>query len=328
MSEYPSPLPTRTSTRTILIHVTLFVLTFVTTTLAGVQWLNKDATELMNFPDGLTYSFLLLFVLGVHEFGHYFAARYHGVSATLPFFLPFPSILQLWFFNPFGTLGAVIRLKSPIPSRRVLFDIGATGPLAGFLASSIILVLGFANLPGKEYLYSIHPEYALMETIPEGGWVFGRSIFYSLGAALFAPSGVFVPPMNEIYHYPFLCVGWFGLLVTAINLIPVGQLDGGHVSYAMFGTGSHRIAQIALVALAVMGVAGLLPAIGVDPGFGYAGWLFWAIVLIFFMRVLKLNRPALVDETPLDPVRRALGWTCFIIFVGSFSLTPITLNIP
>lgn len=328
MSDHTSPLRIRTSARTIFIHVALFVLTFVTTTLAGVQWLNKDATELMNFPEGLTYSLLLLLVLGVHEFGHYFAARYHGVNATLPFFIPFPSVLQLWFLNPFGTMGAVIRLMSPIPSRRVLFDIGAAGPLAGFVASAVILVLGFANLPGKEYLYSIHPEYAFMQTIPEGGWVFGRSIFYSLGSVLCAPAGSFIPPMNELYHYPFLCVGWFGLLVTAINLIPVGQLDGGHVSYAMFGAGYHRIAQIALVALAVMGVAGLLPAIGIDPGFGYAGWLFWALILIFFMRVLKLDRPALLDETPLDQVRRTLGWTCFAIFVGSFSLTPIALNIP
>jgi membrane-associated protease RseP (regulator of RpoE activity) len=311
-----------------VIHLVLFAAAFITTTFAGVAWLLKDPLELTNFPSGLTYSTLLLLMLGTHEFGHYFAARRHGVDVTLPYFLPFPSIAELSFLNPFGTLGAVIRLRSGLVSRRMLFDIGSAGPLAGFVVSFAILAWGFAELPAKEYIYTIHPEYAQMTSIPEGGWTFGSTLIYQGVAALFAPAGAFVPPMNEIYHYPFLCVGWFGLLVTAINLIPVGQLDGGHIIYAMFGTGYHRIAQTALATLALLGLAGFLPMLGIPFAYGYPGWLFWAFVLIVFSRVLKLNRPPLPDETPLDPRRRALGWLCVLIFIGSFSLVPFSFSIP
>jgi membrane-associated protease RseP (regulator of RpoE activity) len=306
------------------VHGGLFAAAFVTTTLAGVAWLLKNPLELTNFPSGLPYSVLLLLMLGTHEFGHYFAARRHGVDVTLPYFLPFPSIAELSLLNPFGTLGAVIRLRSGLHSRRVLFDIGSAGPLAGFAVSLIILVIGFTTLPPREYLYTIHPEYAQLASIPTGGWTFGSTLIYEGVAAVFAPAGAFVPPMNEIYHYPFLCVGWFGLLVTAINLIPVGQLDGGHIIYAMFGTGYHRIAQTALIVLSVLGLSGFLPLLGVPFPYGYPGWLFWAFLLIFFSRVLKLNRPPLIDETPLDSRRTALGWLCILIFIGSFSLVPFS----
>lgn len=316
------------SVRTLAVHLLLFAAAFFTTTLAGVQWLLKNPLELSNFPAGLSYSFLLLLMLGAHEFGHYFAARRHRIDATLPFFLPFLSVGELALLNPFGTLGAVIRLRAPLPSRRVLFDIGAAGPIAGFIVSAAILITGFLTLPPKEYLFTIHPEYAQLDHIPEGGWVFGRTLFYSGAAALFAPAGDFVPPMNEIYHYPLLCVGWFGLLVTAINLIPVGQLDGGHIVYAMFGPGYHRIAQAALVLLTVFGLAGFLPLLGIPFEYGYTGWLFWALLLIFFQRFLRLNRQTLPDETPLDPRRMAIGWACIIIFIGSFSLTPFSFATP
>jgi membrane-associated protease RseP (regulator of RpoE activity) len=304
----------------------LFILAFITTTLAGVQWLNLDALELTNFGSGITYALLLTSMLAAHEFGHYFAARIHHVSVTLPYFLPFPSVSALALLNPFGTLGAVIRMRSAIPSRKVLFDIGAAGPICGFIVSLGILIYGFITLPSIEYLYGIHPEYARLETIPEGGWVFGHNLILVAVSGLFAPSGAFIPPMNEIYHYPFLCVGWFGMLVTAINLIPVGQLDGGHISYAMFGRGYHRVAQVALVTLALLGLAGFLPGLGIDFAYGYTGWLFWAMILMLFSRVMKLNRPALEDETPLDPTRMMLGWLCVLIFVCSFSLTPFSFS--
>lgn len=324
----PTGTVSRFPLKTILIHSLLFVAAFLTTTLAGVQWLNKNPLELTNFPSGITYAALLLLMLGTHEFGHYFAARRHGVDVTLPFFLPFPSIDLLALLNPFGTLGAVIRLRGGLQSRRALFDIGAAGPIAGFIVSLAILITGFITLPAKEYLYTIHPEYAGLASIPEGGWTFGHTLIYDGVAALFAPAGAFIPPMNEIYHYPFLCVGWFGLLVTAINLIPVGQLDGGHITYGMFGTGYHRVAQTALVLLTILGLAGFLPLLGIPFEYGYTGWLFWAFLLIFFSRVLKLNRPPLGDETPLDPIRMAAGWLCMLMFIGSFSLTPFSFSIP
>jgi len=313
-------------TKSYLIHLGLFLLTFLTTALAGVQWLNRNYLELNNLALGLPYAALLLLMLASHEFGHYTAARLHRVKSTLPFFIPFPAFFGLLF--PFGTLGAVIKLQSQVPSRKVLFDIGAAGPIAGFVATTVILIIGFRTLPSIDYLYSIHPEYAQMATIPESGLTFGRTLFYSGAAWLFAPSGAFVPPMNEIYHYPFLCVGWFGMLVTAMNLMPIGQLDGGHVSYAMFGRGYHILAQATLIFLILVGTAGFLPYFGIAFSFGYTGWLFWGIILAFFMRRYNLNRPPVPDETPLDTPRLALGWLCLLIFIGSFSLTPLILDTP
>lgn len=307
------------------IHISLFLLTFFTTTLAGVEWLVKDPFELSNLPSGLTYAVLILLMLSAHEFGHYFAARYHKVEATLPFFIPFPPFFLL---NQFGTMGAVIRLRSSIPSKKVLFDIGAAGPIAGFVVTAVVLAIGFLTLPSKEYLYSIHPEYALLPEIPAGGLRFGHTFFLSLFQNLFASTDAFIPPMNEIYHYPFLCAGWFGMLVTAMNLIPVGQLDGGHISYSLFGNRYHIIAQISLIALVALGLAGLLPEVGIDFQYGWFGWFIWAMVLIFMIRRFKLHRPPIEDETPLDPVRKALGWFCVIIFFGCFSIVPMWFPMP
>jgi membrane-associated protease RseP (regulator of RpoE activity) len=309
--------------KTLLVHGSLLLLTFVTTVFAGVQWLNRDPLELTNFPAGITYALLILAVLGSHEFGHYAAARYHRVKSTLPFFLPFPSFYGLF---PFGTLGAVIKLQSPIPSRKVTFDIGAAGPITGFVVSLIILNIGFLTLPPREYLYAIHPEYAQMASIPTEGLTFGYTLFYYLCSWVVSPAGAFVPPMNEIYHYPFLCVGWFGMFVTALNLIPVGQLDGGHIAYAMFGRTYHRIAQATLIALVFLGTLGFLPVFGIPFEYGWTGWLFWGLMLVFFMRGLKLNRPPIEDETPLDARRLFLGWLCVVIFIGSFSANPFTIE--
>ena len=154
------------------LHVILFSLTFVTTVFAGVQWLNLNPYELADVKRGIPYGVAVCFILLTHEFGHYFAARAHKVDATLPYFLPFPSFMLGGVF-PFGTLGAVIRLRSSIDSRRALFDIGASGPIAGFVASVLCLLYGFTTLPTIDYLYSIHPEYVGMPSIPKGGLTFG-----------------------------------------------------------------------------------------------------------------------------------------------------------
>lgn len=309
--------------RRLFVHGGLFLLTFLTTTLAGVQWLNKDPLELTNFTLGIPYSILLLVMLGSHEFGHYIAARIHNVDATLPYFIPFPTFYG--YTIPFGTLGAVIRVRSAIPSRKATFDIGASGPIAGFVVSCIFLIVGFRTLPGIEYLYRIHPEYAQMTSIPLTGPTFGQSLLFVAIEKIFAPAGAFVPPMNEVYHYPFLCVGWFGLFVTTLNLIPIGQLDGGHISFSMFGNRHHRIGQVALALLIVFGTLGFLPLFGVDFNYGWTGWLFWAILLAVFLRRTLYNRPQLQDMRPLNPGRLAVGWFCAIIFLVSFSLTPISL---
>jgi membrane-associated protease RseP (regulator of RpoE activity) len=298
------------------LHAGLFLLTFLTTTLAGVQWLNKDPLELSNFPFGLPYSLLLLLMLSAHEFGHYVAARLHGVDATLPYYLPFPSFL--FGIGLFGTFGAVIRVRSAIPSRKALFDIGASGPIAGFVVTLIILIIGLRTLPPIDYLYGIHPEYAKLAAIPQEGLTFGHTLLYDFLVKVCVPAGTFVPPMNEIYHYPFLCVGWFGMFVTAMNLLPIGQLDGGHITFAMFGDLSHRIGQATLILLVVLGTLGFLPLVGIPFSYGWTGWLFWAIILVIFLRRSLLARPMPKDASCLSLSRFAIGWACGFVFIASF----------
>lgn len=301
-------------TPTVLLHIGLFLITFFTTTIAGVGWLNKDGFDLNNFAYGLPYSLAILSMLAAHEFGHYFAAQYHGVRTTLPFFIPVPPVL----INPFGTMGAVIRIRSPIHSKRALFDIGIAGPLAGLIITAGILFYGLATLPGKEYLYSIHPEYTTAPELPKNGLTFGDSLL-TWGLRRFFFDFGFFPPMNEIYHYPFLCVGWFGLLVTALNLIPVGQLDGGHILYAMIGRGQGIIARVFLGVLVLIGLSGFLPFLGVNVQPGTVGWLLWALIMLF---IVKLDHPPIADDSELDPQRMMLGWITFLIFVISFAPIP------
>lgn len=306
----------------ILIYIGAFILTFLTTTLAGVQWLNKTPLELAYFSSGLPYSIALLFVLLSHEMGHYIAARIHKVDTTYPFFIPLPSYAGL---NPFGTLGAVIKIRQKVPSKTTLFDIASSGPIAGFIASMIVLIIGFIGLPAKEYLYTIHPEYANLSQLPTAGLTFGNTLGYALIAKFFAPAGAFVPPMNEMYHYPLLCVGWFGMLVTAMNMIPVGQLDGGHIAYCMFGKKYHVMAQVSLVVLTTLGLSSFLPMVGIDWNYGWLGWLFWALVLALMIRFGRLHHPNTEDESPIDTIRYRIGLCCWFIFVVSFSPNPISL---
>jgi membrane-associated protease RseP (regulator of RpoE activity) len=306
----------RRQIRQYLIPLALLVITFFTTTIAGVFWLNKDGSDLENFGLGLPYALCILFVLASHEFGHYFAARHHKVESTLPFFIPAPPV-----YLPFGTLGAVIRTRTPVPTRKAMFDIGVAGPIAGFVATIIILLLGLTNLPPKEYIYTIHPEYLQGMKAPGADLTFGNTLLYSFLSKSVATG--YVPPMDEIYHYPLLCVGWFGLLVTAMNLIPVGQLDGGHIVYAMFGQKHRVIARSAFVLLVAFGLAGLLQAMKIQIPFGWSGWLMWALILFV---VIKLDHPPIPDPEPLSPNRMIVGWAALAIFVLSFSPTPI--NVP
>ncbi|PIW69111.1 MAG: site-2 protease family protein, partial [Ignavibacteriales bacterium CG12_big_fil_rev_8_21_14_0_65_30_8] len=264
-----------------------------------------------------------LFILSCHEFGHYFAARIHKVDATLPFFIPFPSIAG--FLN-FGTMGAVIKTRSPIETRKAMFDIGVAGPIAGFIACLIILFWGFTHVPGKEYILNIHPDY-FANDFGKGQLelAFGNTFIFSLFKDIFVDPSTFFPPMSEIYHYPYLCVGWFGLFVTAMNMIPVGQLDGGHISYTMFGDETHyKGAVISFSLLFILGTLGLLEGV-LDIGitFGWSGWLFWALILYFF---IKLKHPPVPDNTELDFKRKLLGYISFIILLLSFSPTPFIIS--
>ncbi len=325
-----------------LLNLVLFLVTFFTTTVAGVQWVGKNPFELTNLLYGLPYSVAILFVLGVHEFGHYFAARHHRVDVTLPYFLPFPPTP---FFLNFGTLGALIRTKAVVPSRKAMFDIGVAGPLAGFTACIIVLILGFLTLPGREYILALHPNYDFItNSTNETRGVpleFGHTLLYSfLSWLLTDPSKQFVPPMSEIYHYPFLCVGWFGLFVTAMNLIPIGQFDGGHVMYTAFGDKHRLIARSSFIILLVFGLPSVLDSLvrGLASYFvqeplgqvipfaqySWSGWFLWALISYY---VIKLYHPPVPDETPLDDRRKTIGWLTILVFILSFSFSPFTITV-
>jgi membrane-associated protease RseP (regulator of RpoE activity) len=334
-----------TALSTIILHLGLFILTFFTTTIAGVVWLNRDPFELANFSLGIPYSLSILFILSCHEFGHYFASRYHKVDATLPYFLPFPPIpILLQLFLNFGTFGAVIRTKSIIPSKKAMFDIGAAGPIAGFIASLLVLTYGFFNLPSQDFILAIHPDYdfSINASVAAHGLSleFGNTFLFSGLKLLFTnPSIQFVPPMSEIYHYPFLCAGWFGLFVTALNLIPMGQFDGGHIIYGMFGRLHRKIARTSFYILLALSAPSLTDTIlrlllgfvyKQDMGqiipyaqYSWSAWFVWAIIALY---IVKLDHPPIAEESPIDTRRMIIGWFCVLIFVLSFSLNPFTVG--
>jgi membrane-associated protease RseP (regulator of RpoE activity) len=362
------------------LHIGLFILTFITCTFAGAQWIQpqEGPYQLSLLMRGLPYSISIMFIISCHEFGHYFAALYHKVKATLPYYIPFPPIP---LFINFGTMGAVIRTKSPIYSKKAMFDIGVAGPLAGFVACLIVLIYGFTHVPGINYLLAIHPDYFSPNFGKNGiDLAFGNTLLFSFFKLVFIHGGQFFPPMSEIYHYPYLCVGWFGLFVTAMNMIPVGQLDGGHIGYTMLGENTHyKIAVFSLIILTAIGTIGVLestpdliasfglygylfwivPAffvvkiineikefrfalvsfiivllgIGVlgysewafkfSTNFGWTGWLIWAMLLFF---VIKLRHPVVPDIRELDNKRRFLGYLSFFILIICFSPTPFMIS--
>ncbi len=304
------------------VHITLFLLTVVTTIFAGTEWASGQAppyqfSELIE--KGLPYSISVLFILGVHEFGHYFASKYHGVNVTLPYFIPFPPIAG--FLN-FGTMGAVIKTKEGIDNNYKMFDIGVSGPIAGFIASVVVLIYGFSNLPDVSYLLNIHPDY-FSPNYGQGAIEisFGNTLLYSFLQNIFTSPKDFIPPMSEMYHYPYLISGWFGLLVTSMNLMPVGQLDGGHVIYSMFGPKvQENVASVFMILLLASGIIGFVDS-AFELGFtvGWSGWIFWAILLYFFV---KIKHPPVPNFYPLDIKRKLAGYFAIFIFIVSFIPVP------
>ncbi|CAM3231335.1 site-2 protease family protein [Rhodothermus bifroesti] len=258
------------------LHLLLFFLTLLSTTLTWPEWagrwlLYEHVGYSALLSDGLRFSVPLLLILTVHELGHYLAARRHQIDATLPYYIPFP-------FNGIGTFGAVIRIREPIPDTRTLFDIGVAGPLAGFVVAVLVLLYALITLPPPTYLLDVPGHEALKAYIQAHGrfpvaplpsddptsttLVLGPTLLFDTLARLF-PN---VPPMYELYHYPTLFAAWLGLFFTALNLLPVGQLDGGHVLYALFGSLWHRrlarAFMVLLLASATIGFAlEMLPAL-------------------------------------------------------------------
>jgi membrane-associated protease RseP (regulator of RpoE activity) len=240
--------------KTALIHSSLFLVTFVTTTLAGAEWVHGKSVwmpgySLSDFQSGLAYSIPFLLILTVHEFGHYFTAVYNKVKTSLPYFIPLPPLPLM-----LGTLGALIRIRSRIYSKQQNFDIGIAGPLAGFAVALGLLWYGFTNLPPAEYIYQFHPEYEQFglnyadhvydpQALKDQGVLdvsIGKNLLFLFFEKYVAdPSRV--PNSHEIMHYPLLLAGFLSLVFTSLNLLPIGQLDGGHVLYGLVGFKRHRV---------------------------------------------------------------------------------------
>ena len=289
------------------LHLLLFLLTVFTTSITGAFFLGKEAfVSWEDLSYGLPYSFAILTILLAHEMGHYLAARYYKMRVTLPYFIP----LFLPAFHP-GTLGAFIRMRSSVPNKKALFDIGITGPLAGFIMSVVFLAVGFQQLTDLNgvlaYIAKIHPPDS-----PRGiDLVLGGSIIFDALKVLFRAEYL---PMNEIYHFPFIFAGWLGLLVTALNLMPIGQLDGGHITYAMFGDRAQKIALLSFGLLIILNVY-------LISSFNSYVWVLWAVVIFFF---IKFRHPPTMDNAlGLDLKRKLLGWLTYIIFILCFSPIPV-----
>ncbi len=241
------------------------MVTFITTTLAGAEWTNGKSivgyfvlgTEYTwaDFAGGLPYSICFLTILTFHEFGHYFTAIHYKIKTTLPYYIPLPP-LPLFL----GTLGALIRIKERISSNKQQFDVGIAGPLAGFVIAVAFLIYGFVTLPPPEHIFQFHPEYKqyglnyadhVYQAMPEGtvDVVIGKNLLFTFLEHLFADPAR-MPNAHEIMHYPFLFAGFLSLVFTCMNLLPIGQLDGGHVLYGLVGFRWHRtIATIIYFAL-------------------------------------------------------------------------------
>lgn len=285
-----------------VINLLLFLATVLSTLLVGATYELGETAEpaasaaefyrdvLGNLHLGLPFSLAIVLILGAHELGHYFAARYHKVPVTLPYFIPLP-------FSLIGTMGAVIRLKAPIKNRRALLDIGAAGPLAGLVFALPILIIGLATS-------DVGP-------LPASGYYLeGNSILYSLLKRVilgqFLPAGGLDVSLNQLAW-----AGWVGLLVTGLNLIPLGQLDGGHMAYVLLGQRARRFFWPAMLAMGALAVIT-----------GAATWAVWLILLFLLGRTYAVP---LDDVTDLDPGRRAIAVAGLVIFVLVFVPIPLKL---
>ncbi len=250
----------------------LFLLTFVSTWLLWGPW----------------YSIGIMLFLSTHEFAHYFTCKRYHINTTLPYFIPFPVPV----LNPFGTFGAFIRIKEPIPNKKALFDIGASGPLAGFVITLPLIYLGLK-------LSTIVPT----PEMDDMAFFLGEPLLFK-GLSYIA-IGI-VPDGYDVSLHPLAYAGWVGLFVTALNLIPIGQLDGGHIFFSLFG---HFNKKSNLVFLAGLGIMTII----------YPVWIFFFILLLVFGRI---HPPPVDNYTSIDQNRRLLGYIIFIIFIISFTPMP------
>jgi membrane-associated protease RseP (regulator of RpoE activity) len=299
------------------LNLLLFGLTVVSVFYAGATFgAEEEPSGLLDairiLPQGYRFALPLLAILVTHEFGHYFAARYHKVDASLPYFIPLPR------FSPFGTMGAIIAMRGRIKSRDALLDIGASGPLAGLLVAVPVLAYGLAT--------------SHVGPMSAHGMMEGQSLFYL--ALKRVVIGRFAPG-SDVDLNPVAFAGWAGLLVTALNLLPIGQLDGGHVAYALFGKRQNRYARIAhflLLAMFAFNLIRFAPAFVRAPSSKtFVDWmvnsLFW---LVWWGALHGLKRVGGPDHPPtepgeLHPARRVVAVVTLVLFVLLFMPAPMTV---
>ena len=286
------------------LHALLFLLTLLSTTVVGAGFAQSFAANLPSsfngdlygyvrmwhqpsfLLQGLPFSLTLLTILMAHEMGHYVTARYYGVDVSLPYFLPAPTLI--------GTMGAFIRIRSAIFSKRALFDIGIAGPIAGFVVLLAPLAVGLS-------LSRVSPG-----AVHNSDLVFGSPLLLQLFERIAFP-GVRV---EDIYLHPVARAAWVGLLATALNLLPIGQLDGGHILYAFAGEKTRWLSRFFVAALIPMGFF-----------FAYS-WLVWAVLLFFF----GMRHPVIYDPYPIGRARTWLGIAALIILILTFTLSPVRAN--
>lgn len=275
--------------------ISLFLLTLISTTIMGTIWVGNlkpslsfkelffQITSLETIYKGLSFSVPLLFILLCHELGHYFACRKYRVDATLPFFIPVPFGI--------GTLGAFIKIKEPFPSKRILFDVGVSGPIAGFIASIPFAIIGIWTTKIVSFIPSEN-EILLQDPL------FFKILIYLK----------FKPNLDEtIILTPFIFAAWIGFLATMLNLLPFGQLDGGHIVYSLFGRFQRKIVFPLYLLLLFMGIYWL-------------GWFFWAVIII----IMNPFHPRSWDENlPIDKKRKIIGIIVLMIFILTFMPVPV-----
>jgi membrane-associated protease RseP (regulator of RpoE activity) len=300
-----------------IVHAALFLATFLTTTASGALHVHLQTGTIAPIKDGLSYSIPLMAILLCHELGHYIAARVHGVDASLPFFIPFPP----WF--GLGTMGAVIGMRRVTTDRKKLIDIGAAGPLAGLCVAIPVIIYGLAH--------------SQVLPLAGDGLQEGNSIVYAV--LKHAVKGLWLPDGHQdVFLHPTAWAGWAGLLITMINLLPIGQLDGGHVATAYFGNRYNLFARrlhklMPLVGVAVFGW--VYHVVSLELGSRWSRelavslaadaalpWLVWYALVGFVRRMGGGSNHPPVDLKPLPRSRRALFWVMVLVFVGIFMPVP------
>lgn len=277
------------------INLLLFIATILSTLFVGASYAAQNLNEMFMLWRGLPFSLSIMIILGAHEMGHYFAAKYHRSPVTLPYFIPLPVP------GSFGTFGAFIRLKAPVKNKRALFDVGAAGPWAGIIFAIPILFIGLATSEVLPLPVSLPYQ---ME---------GNSILYA--AMKFIVFGHFLPADGMDVHLNQIAwAGWVGLLVTSLNLIPVGQLDGGHVAYTLFGRWAKHLFWPVIIGLALLTLLTRTYT-----------WMLWIFLLFFFGRQYAVP---LDEVTELDPRRRIFAVLTLLLFILVFIPIPLQIIVP